>query len=1115
MSTTNLKRNAPEEPVELDVDLESVQPDPKRRLVFEQYTRKFIPQNTLIASEQGVVTALALPSKGNKYIQYGIEANGIANKLKSITEQAFVEGHDTVDRMNVRATLAPDKSIVPSRLSANTSTVKRTDPVAKDTPMEEATPEEPASPVEETGITLDAAQAPEANTTTVTEDDEEERKDTVETQEMIAEEADASTLVPENKPEAPVEEIVIPEVEDPLSDVGLLTEYATSLRTAFREEKDIDKKAKLKDMVLIALQDIKNISAQDDMPPIVMRAEIKEAEMIAEENALILDTTVEQQQQFAEANESADTQLAGGKGVNVKEKDIVTGAHLEVPMDDTMDATEAAAADPTREGGSNPYTGVTLIDTDVHMSDENQAERVPVSTDQFTGVLEQHTDQTSSNSTSANVMEQTLGKMEVVTKAEVRAESRQLASELKIKAKEDARVEEIEGQMDVSGTPEEIEAARAAGIAEFVRPKVDPIREAERQQELDLVDAGVDLPGVSGILTDLQSRGLIEDVRDLAAVKQVVSILRQQNKVIDVKTSRPPTRADLIRSTVAEGTVPGVLGSSGVGTPVFVPGVARDDLHSLMNGVVTLTNDESMQLKKEMAPLWNEFKLGRIAAGVREMERMPSRLTTAPGSSVQHASKIREDETQQNITFGNFISWLLHVRLDNTKAQTWKGMLLYSTALGYNSLTQAQVNWIITGHENGDLDINTDFSSLNPEEGDPLDQRLEIKGQVIKPSMVASLSAQVQGNSTPRTLYPSRNTSPSAAPIDNSIHPDGSTGPQRANRNTFQGLPSSISNIPDPRFSMRAGEEVKNIRIATINNPAFDPTKLPGDPGYEEELITTPVDDLGAGSKDIGAHIAASLADRLLRSMPSKLYAPIHAQACDRYLGAINFQRLSMPIEKYMKSYSQHPFGPEDFQQMYEWNSYTMALYGTMLYAFVTDIQMQRIVPVFDLSTPTAVADEYMELNELISELARYQQASEDRAGRVGDDGSSKRPVEEHIDQYLKDQSDRDTQLLQQSNVVAISVPDTQFPQGDAGGGPPPGNDGDEGDDSPSPPPPSVVVTPTARAPLATHASIISEFDTGVRRNTHTSRRDPTDRTTEQQEEMDKRQRAFKMFQRQ
>tara|TARA_R110000782_G_scaffold21387_1_gene57525 strand:- start:341 stop:1285 length:945 start_codon:yes stop_codon:yes gene_type:complete len=314
---------------------------------------------------------------------------------------------------------------------------------------------------------------------------------------------------------------------------------------------------------------------------------------------------------------------------------------------------------------------------------------------------------------------------------------------------------------------------------------------------------------------------------------------------------------------------------------------------------------------------------------------------------------------------------------------------------------------------------------------------------------------------------------------------------------------------------MRAGEEVKNIRIATINNPAFDPTKLPGDPGYEEELITTPVDDLGAGSKDIGAHIAASLADRLLRSMPSKLYAPIHAQACDRYLGAINFQRLSMPIEKYMKSYSQHPFGPEDFQQMYEWNSYTMALYGTMLYAFVTDIQMQRIVPVFDLSTPTAVADEYMELNELISELARYQQASEDRAGRVGDDGSSKRPVEEHIDQYLKDQSDRDTQLLQQSNVVAISVPDTQFPQGDAGGGPPPGNDGDEGDDSPSPPPPSVVVTPTARAPLATHASIISEFDTGVRRNTHTSRRDPTDRTTEQQEEMDKRQRAFKMFQRQ
>ncbi len=49
--------------------------------------------------------------------------------------------------------------------------------------------------------------------------------------------------------------------------------------------------------------------------------------------------------------------------------------------------------------------------------------------------------------------------------------------------------------------------------------------------------------------------------------------------------------------------------------------------------MLTLTEAEATQLREEMTPLWNEFKLGRLAAGVREMERMPSRLLTSDRSN--------------------------------------------------------------------------------------------------------------------------------------------------------------------------------------------------------------------------------------------------------------------------------------------------------------------------------------------------------------------------------------------------------------------------------------------------------------------------------------------------
>lgn len=615
--------------------------------------------------------------------------------------------------------------------------------------------------------------------------------------------------------------------------------------------------------------------------------------------------------------------------------------------------------------------------------------------------------------------------------------------------------EQFENKMDVTMTEEEIVAEIEALKKEW--RSMTPEQRKEREAQLDLADV-FETHGVEGILGELTEKEFLEGdtLSPIDRAKRIAAQLRQENKVKDVQTASVKTPEDLIADQVRRSAeeknlgLPAKLGTSGIGSPVFAPGNDRASLKLMQNGIGTLTGKEQEKIISQLTPLWNEYKLGKMHAGVREMERMPTRVITAPRSSVQQASRIREDETQQEKAFGNFMFWLLHTKLNGTDVNTWRGLLMYSAAMGYSELTQAQIDWIITDNKNGDLTQNTDFFSILDEDTD-LEVALDtpvvtIGGIEMTQRMANNLNAQIQGSSEPSEPYPSKNTSPSAAPIDNSIHPDGSTGPQRANRSEFRGIPTMISNIPDPRFSMSAGKQVENIRISTIKNPKFDPTIDLNDPNYEPEYITKPVDDIGAGSKDIGARIDAAVSDRLLRSMPTKLYAPIHAQACDRYLGSINYQRLSLSIEKYMKSYSQHPWGPTDVQQMYDWNVYTMALYGEMLYAFVTDIQMVRTIPVFDLGTPTAVMDEYMELNELISELARFQQAAEDRAGRLGDDTNRVRPIEDHIDRFIKEQSDKDKGLISDSNI-AIYSPDTPFPSSND---PPP----------PPPPPPAVPVVP-------------------------------------------------------
>ena len=1125
----SMKRSTPDTP---DVPEPDVLNRKRQRLDLSALQRKRIPLHTLIAAAKDgtTIVALAVPTKQGQYIKFGISDDGMASRKNTTSEQDFTESYDMVVRTQKPVTLS-NGMVDPAKLSDNVVIVKappKQEPSKEeeeelpskeeeelsdyedsenDEPLKEETPNPPQ-------LTLDVEDVPKPDQMEIESVPQEQANIKENIEKAIVEQSDVgSTLVVYDKP------------NEALTELGVLRDYSKLLVTEMRKEVDIDKRKIQVQELRSVLQTISAMETQDSMPTRVTKVEIEDALQNDLEKEEIKEVVVKKQQQLAIAKESPENKLSKGQVASVEPTEIVSGAHLDIEMEDQVDQTEADAADPAKQDAKDVNDIPPIVDIDVEMSDVNQkTDRTTLGSDRHVDVLEQHRSQVSSIAASANAIETVVSGMEVISPAEVRREQKEFRKQQqaeRISARKDAAAQQkafnaqqkaeaaqmkIENQMDVSDTvptDEEVNAKLKREMQTLFEASQAPRLKAEEKARAEfhaLNEAGVLIPGVMGIMTDLQSRGLIEDTEDPAMIRKVVASLRKNNKVMDVRTAAPPTEEDLIQSTIKQGQlgIPGVMGSSGVGSPIFVPSTARDDLQSLMSGVITITENESLQLKAEMTPLWNEFKLGRLAAGVREMERMPSRLITDPKSSIKNASKIREDELQQNITFGNFISWLLHDRLDNTKMSTWRGMLLYSAALGYNDLTQSQINWIITGNENGDLDSNTDFYRLSEEEGDPLDQQLEIKGRMIKMSMVKSLSAQLDGNPKPSTPYPSKNTSPSAAPIDDSIHPDNSTGPQRANRSTFKGLPVSISNIPDPRFSKRGHENVANVRIATIKNPEFDPTKSPDDPDYQPEFTTTPIDDLGAGSKEIGAHIEAAVSDRLLRSMPSKLYAPIHAQACDRYLGSINYQRLSMTLEKYMKSYSQHPWGPQDFQQMFEWNSYTMALYGTMLYAFVTDIKMQRITPFFDMSTPIAVGDEYMELNELISELARYQQASEDRAGRVGDDGSGKRPVEEHIDQYLKEQSDRDNMLLQESNVVAISVPTTPFPtqQAQPTPPPPPTTTPVQSDNPFSPSalasatPPVQSTNPFAAssfmrsAPLlSTNTTIQSGIDTGITRN--------------------------------
>lgn len=804
------------------------------------------------------------------------------------------------------------------------------------------------------------------------------------------------------------------------SEIEIIKTYMESIQESIHSEPDLDKN-KLKFQELMTLAKTLKSMEESEMPIPVQEVEKDDAivdDMYRQEEA---KSTVKAKKEVKEALDSSSSKLSMAQAVDAPVTDSKSGGTNDMDIVHQLDKETTDASEKGVVEAKNRKDIPLVTDTDVEMHDSNTDSKIMLGADANADKLEQPSSHSSTVSTSANAMHISIAPMEVETDQATLNAIKDAKMAEKEQALKEKRIEMEESKMDTKKSISETlgELSAKADIQREQHAK------GERAHTLSLMEAGGDIEGFDTLMGRLAGQQIIDDPEDIKVRRRILSILRHDSKLLSIQTAKVPSSEDLFKETILgeSGDIgSGKLGGSGIGTPVFVPGMARDNLFRLQKGALTLTETEAVQLREEMTPLWNEFKLGRLAAGVREMERMPTRLLTSDTSNIKAASKIRGDVDQQEESFFYFMYWLLHDRLDSTKASTWRGFLSYSAAMGYGDLTQSQINWLITGNPNGDLTTTTDFSNVSEEEGDPLDVEIDIRGMRLTKHTIESLSSQVMGNPEPQVQYPSRNTSPSAAPVDNSIHPDGTSGVDRANQMQLSGIPSRVSNIPDPRFSKRGGVDVPNVRIITVKNPKYDPTKKEGDEGYEKEWITQEAPDIGAGSKDIGAQIEMAESDRLLRSIPTKLYPPIHAQACDRYLGALNYQRLSLPIEQYMKSYSQHPWGPSDFQQMYNWNSFTMGLYGEMLYAFVTDIQMQRTSPVFNMDTPESVGDEYMELNELISELARFQQHADDRADRVNDSGAGQRPLEDHMNKFYEDRNEIDKQNMMDSDAVVIST---------------------------------------------------------------------------------------------
>lgn len=1001
------KRPAPES--------EQGQGEPKARRITGLGVRRLARGSLIATSDGSVITAIGLPTRKKRIQGFDIEEDGGAKKRKGTeTRDEFMakESHVAVTNTPITVSRA-DGSVRVDRLNTNVTVLKAPREEAQEETEQADATAQPAEGEEEKQME-EPSSMEEAKE--IHEEEGEAVKDlSGEQSEQPPKENDADSSLVQDGPmgtieppannekrETPVSEhtmenVLVKQLELNMraSDAAVLKEDYDAAAAFLQKNEEIQKRL---DMV-----------RSSDQPDGVKKAESDDARHDLEEGEHQAEQTEEAQEDIAKAKDAPETLLSGNKIGGSTPSDAKTGSKNDIAVEHHMDVADVQTAKPSAEAEDNVVRDPTVVQMDTEIPGTNQTEQVPLSVEADVMELVSSKDAVDSNTASANAMEAAnipTENMETLTRADERAD-RQISREREAEAKRvETRQELLEGIQREGG--------EIKGFHEMVNTLVQAGHGGE----------GVAL-GPSAENPDLAKR--------LKFQKQVLATLRKENKMRDIMTTQAPTAAEQEQLAIVEagrGIGTGELGGTGVGTPVFAPNQARGTLHRLqIQQVATLTDEEARALRTEMNPLWVEYRRIRVAQGVQEMEAMPTRVITSDRSRTKAAQRVRPDVDQREEGFANFMYWLIHHKWRSGEALTWNKMLLYSAALGYNDLTQAQINWLVTGNPDGNLSEDVDFSGMGSLTEIDLDEPIPLIGdQHISLGELKSLEAQAVGNPEPQVQYPSRNVSPSGAPSDKSRHPDGSTGPERAAKSELEGLPGHVTNIPDPRISRRGGADVPNVRIVTVRNPKFDPSKTPDDDDFEPEFITKEVPDIGAGSKDIQAEITAAEADRLLTTQPTKLYAPIHPQACDRYLGSRNYQRLGLPLDKYLKHYAQQGFGPTDFQKMYEWNLYTMGLFGGYLYAFVTDIQMQRNTPVFDMSTPEAVGDEFMELNELVKEMRAFQQHAEDRADRVVDGGAGARPLEDHLNSFFQNQTLLDKQSIANANAAVISFPSDRFP---------------------------------------------------------------------------------------
>lgn len=540
-----------------------------------------------------------------------------------------------------------------------------------------------------------------------------------------------------------------------------------------------------------------------------------------------------------------------------------------------------------------------------------------------------------------------------------------------------------------------------------------------------------------------QETDLVAQLSNPQTRARIEEYVREKTDGISIlKMERAPDQQEILRGQVREAVRNAV--DQNLRVPIKQPyqqkSNALSDLEDMQVHTIDAMSPREIQEQQDiLKPWWNEFRQVLTTSTMQRMEALPTRYFTEPFTQVNRESQekvIHDRATEQQ--FGEFMGWVIRKKFSPQDGNPlrWKEFFRMCASLGYPELTQAQINWLLTYS----MDVTNE--PITTFEGD-MEGVVEGITPLEDNSLKIAERMLYQSKYNPAVKFPDRNASLVVQTHDAT---GGATDPSTIARRITSLYPNKVSNIPDPAFSMRGGQSVPNIRVVTRPNPNFDPKQPPGPDN--PETITENIPAVGQGSKDIGAQVEAAQADRLLSMKPQRLYAPIHPQAADRYLGHRNYKRLAMEPKEYLHNFAEQGFRETDVVNMFNWNMIAMIEFGPTLYAFVTDQAMQRQVPMFNVSTPRMVVKEFMELNELVSELERFQKVADDRADRVNDGSGGQRDLEDHLDKFFKGRDDAEQQKIADANTVVISIPSTDFPSFEPSQ---PAAPGDEGGDDPLP----------------------------------------------------------------